>query len=212
MRRILVLDAQGGSGKSTIATNLAGFYAVEGANVALADFDPRGVALDWAARRPRARPRVRAIAAAAGPFRAPRGTEYLIMDGPAGAHGDALAALVRRGATLLVPVLPAAAAVRAAAHFVEELLLVGRVSRRDPHLAVVANRVPSDDEPLRGLERFLGRLGIPYAATLRESGNYRRAADSGLSLFELAPSLSAADRERWQPLLNWLERGRRRVC
>ena len=90
MRSIMVLNAKGGSGKSVIATNLAGFYALDGANVALADFDPQGSALEWLAQRPPTRPRVHGIAAWRGPFRVPRGTEYLIMDGPAAVHGERL--------------------------------------------------------------------------------------------------------------------------
>ena len=49
MRTILVLNSKGGSGKTTIATNLAGYYASSGAAVALADFDPQGSSLDWLA-------------------------------------------------------------------------------------------------------------------------------------------------------------------
>lgn len=210
MRSIMVLNAKGGSGKSVIATNLAGYYALDGANVALADFDRQGSALEWLAHRPRTRPRIHGCAAWKGPFRVPRGTEYLIMDGPAALHGTELAALVRRAAMLIVPVVPSPMDIRAAAHFIEELLLVGRVSRRDPRLAVIANRVREQTQVFRDLERFLKRLGIPYLTALRESRNYHRAAERGLSVFELAPSLVATDLLQWQPLLDWLELSRRR--
>lgn len=212
MHSIMVLNAKGGSGKSVIATNLACFYALDGANVALADFDPRGSALEWLAHRPPTRPRVHGIAAWRGPFRVPRGTEYLIMDSPAAVHGERLSALAQRAAVLIVPVLPSPPDTRAAAHFIEELLLVGRVSRRDPSLAVIANRVREQTPVFQDLERFLKRLAIPYVTALRESRNYRRAAERGLGIFELAPSLVAPDLLQWRPLLDWLEHNRRRGC
>ena len=41
MRHIMVLNAKGGCGKSTLATNIASYFATEGASVALADYDPQ---------------------------------------------------------------------------------------------------------------------------------------------------------------------------
>ena len=52
MRHIMVLNPKGGCGKSTIATNLAGYYANLGKKVALADFDPQRSSLDWVESRP----------------------------------------------------------------------------------------------------------------------------------------------------------------
>jgi chromosome partitioning protein len=40
--------------------------------------------------------------------------------------------------------------------------------------------------------------------TLRDSQNYIRAAERGLGVFELPPSLAATDLEQWKPLLRWL--------
>ena len=52
MRHIMVLNSKGGCGKSTLATNIAAYFANEGASVALADFDPQRSSLDWLERRP----------------------------------------------------------------------------------------------------------------------------------------------------------------
>ena len=51
MRKILIMNAKGGSGKTTVATNLAGYFAMKGASVALADFDPQGSSIDWLRQR-----------------------------------------------------------------------------------------------------------------------------------------------------------------
>ncbi|NCF80192.1 MAG: AAA family ATPase, partial [Proteobacteria bacterium] len=39
MRSILVMNAKGGSGKTTLSINLASYYAIEGYEVALVDYD-----------------------------------------------------------------------------------------------------------------------------------------------------------------------------
>ena len=50
MHHIMVMNSKGGCGKSTIATNLASYYASEGNKVALVDYDPQASALDWLER------------------------------------------------------------------------------------------------------------------------------------------------------------------
>jgi chromosome partitioning protein len=62
MRHIMVLNSKGGSGKSTIATSLAAYYAGRGENVALVDYDQQASSLDWIARRPESRPRITGVA------------------------------------------------------------------------------------------------------------------------------------------------------
>lgn len=205
MRTILVLNAKGGCGKSTIATNLAAYYACEEqAQVVLEDFDPQGSSSEWLAARSEDRPLIQSICAWTEPARAPRTTDYVIMDAPAAVHGPELTALVRRAETILIPVLPSPIDMRAAAHFIQELLLQGRVSRKQTRVAVIANRVRENTLVYQDLERFLQRLKIPFVATLRDTQNYIRAAERGVSVFELAPSLVYTDLEQWQPLLKWL--------
>ena len=62
MRHIMVLNAKGGCGKSTLATNIAAYFANEGASVALADFDPQRSSLDWLERRPADRAEIVGVA------------------------------------------------------------------------------------------------------------------------------------------------------
>ena len=52
MRTIIVLNPKGGCGKSTIATNIASYFAMKGIKVALADCDPLGACHDWLQARP----------------------------------------------------------------------------------------------------------------------------------------------------------------
>ena len=98
MRTIAVLNAKGGCGKTTLATNLSAALAWEGYQVALGDMDPQQSSADWGANRPEEYPEVMSLNSADGPIRAPAGTDYLVLDSPAGIHGPELGQLVRRAA------------------------------------------------------------------------------------------------------------------
>ena len=204
MRTIMLLNAKGGCGKSTLASNLASYYANEGRAVALVDYDPQASSLEWLAVRPDNAALITAIDGTTEGMRIPRGTEMVIYDVPAGIKGKELTALVRRAETLIIPVLPSPIDIRAASHFIRDLLLVGKVSRKQTKLAVVANRVREHTLVYHRLERFLKSLKIPFVTTLRDTQNYIRAEERGLGIFELPPSLVAHDLEQWEPLLRWL--------
>lgn len=204
MRRIMVLNPKGGCGKSTIATNLASYYALKGVPVVLADFDVQGSSLDWLKARPPERPLIRGLAVEDGEMMLPHGKGYMIMDAPAATHGKLLKFHVKRAQTILIPVLPSPMDIRATARFIEELLTLGRVNREKTRIAVVANRVREHTRIYHALERFLDSLGIPFIAVLRDTQNYIRAADRGIGIFEMPGYLTAPDVEQWQPLLEWL--------
>lgn len=205
MRRIMVLNPKGGCGKSTIATNLASYYAANGSTTYLVDCDRQGSSMDWLKARPEAAPPIHGVPADKEGFLIPHSSGVVIMDAPAGIHGKRLKQYVKRTQTLLIPVLPSPMDMRATARFIEELLLVGRVSREKTRIAVLANRVREQTRIYHSLERFLRQLSIPFLTTLRDSQNYIRAAQQGRGIFELAPHEAAHDIEQWQPLLDWLD-------
>lgn len=201
----MILNPKGGSGKSTIATNLASYYAQQGESVAIADFDPQHCSLDWLAARPATRPHIEGFAVEDDDkLLIPHAPGYLIMDAPAGVHGKAMARLVKKAHTLLIPVLPSPIDMRTTARFIEELLLVGRIERERTRIAVLANRVRENTLIYHALQRFLASLGIPFLTHLRDTQNYIRAAESGLGIFDMAPAQVAHDLQQWQPLLAWL--------
>ena len=105
---------------------------------------------------------------------------------------------------MLIPVLPSPIDIRAAAHFIKELLSVGKVARDETKLAVVANRVREYTLAFHALEKFLHSLDIPCIATLRDSQNYIRAAERGLGLYEMPHYMVEQDLEQWEPLVRWL--------
>jgi chromosome partitioning protein len=206
MRHILVTNAKGGCGKSTIATSLAAYFASEGYATALADFDPQASALTWLEQRPADFAPIAAVPGIeSGLKTVPRDSEYVIIDSAAGSHGKELTELVRKAETIIVPVLPSPIDINAAARFVEELLGIAKVADKKAKAALVANRVKENTLIFEELDGVLSRLKVPYVASFREAQNYIRAYQRGLGIHELPPYLSWPDWEQWDPLIEWLD-------
>jgi chromosome partitioning protein len=202
MRHVMVLNAKGGCGKSTLATNVAVYFAREGHEVCIADYDPQRTSLDWLALRPADLPKIRGVPAYEEGLRnVARSTEILVIDAPARVHGTELNELVRRAETILVPVLPSTIDIKACGHFMAELLELGKVSRKQARLAVVANRVREYTLIFEELDQYLTKLKVPYLASLREAQNYVR----GMGVLELPEYLAWPDWKQWEPIMEWLD-------
>jgi len=206
MRTIMVLNAKGGCGKSTISTNLASYYAWEKEqNVVLADYDPQGSSMAWLEARGEEWPEIKGVAAWKETLRPPRDTDVMIVDAPARVHGAELTQLVRKVETVLFPILPSPVDMRAATAYMQELNASGRFQRGEIRVGIIANRVREQTVIFSELYEFIKKLKLPYVATLRDSQNYIRAEQRGIGIFEMAPSQAWRDVEDWQPLLKWLQ-------
>jgi chromosome partitioning protein len=213
MQRIVVLNPKGGSGKTTIAINLASHFALHGERPVLMDYDPQGSSAHWIDKRQKTQARIHLIRAferdprvtRTFQLRIPEGTGRVIVDTPAAVEAQEMPELTRTADKILVPVLPSDIDIHACSRCVQNLLLVAKVHRNDNRLGIIANRVRVNTVIYGALLRFLGSLGIPIVATLRDSQNYIRAAELGLGLEEMKPYSVTEDLAAWQPLLDWLE-------
>ncbi len=218
MQRIVVLNPKGGSGKTTIAVNLASHFALHGERPTLIDYDPQGSAAHWVGKRKESQPPIHLISAferdgritRSFQLRIPDGAGRVIVDTPAAIDARDMPELTRSADKILVPVLPSDIDIHACSRCVQNLLLVAKVRREDDRLGIIANRVRRNTLIYQSLTRFLGTLGIPIVATLRDSQNYVRAAELGLGLTEMKPYQVSEDIAQWQPLLEWLELPSRR--
>ena len=204
MRTIMLLNAKGGCGKSTLATNIASYYASQDKNVVLADFDPQQSSLEWLAARDEYYNPIQGIDGLREQVKVPKSTDAIIFDVPSVTHGKELTAFIRKVDTIILPVLASPMDIRAATRFVKELNQVAKVQKKEVKIAVVANRVKENTVVYHKLDHFLRGLKIPFVATLRDTQNYIRAAERGVGIFEMAPSAVAQDLEQWQPLIKWL--------
>ena len=205
MRHIMVLNSKGGCGKSTLATNLAAYFATQGLDVALADYDPQRSSLDWLDRRPADRAPIAGVAAFEDGLRhVPRGADLVVSDAPARSHGPELTNLVNHAETIVVPVLPSTIDMQATTSFLGELAAVGKVQRKQVKIGAIANRVRDNTLIFDDLDDYLTRAKVPYDAALREAQNYVRAYTRGLGIFELPEYLAWPDWDEWEPLTAWL--------
>ena len=213
LQKIVLLNPKGGSGKSTIATNLAAYYAWKGLNTALMDTDPQGSGIRWLKMRPRGLPPIAAINGFDRPMgvtrsfamRTPPGTERLIVDTPAALPAQQMPEVIRDASAIVVPVLPSDIDTHAASRCIADLLLVAKVHRSERRLVIVANRARRYTKAFQSLIRFLQSLRIPVGAVLRDSQAYVRSAESGVGIHEMKGSLLRDDLETWKPLIDWLD-------
>ena len=217
VRRITILNPKGGSGKTTLATNLAAYYASRGLGTALMDYDPQGSSTRWLKLRPQTLPGIHGVAAwrnepgmtRSFQLRVPPGTTRVVVDTPAAIEPQRFDEFTRDADAIVVPVLPSQIDIHACARCIEHLLTTAKIKRREERIAVVANRVRPNTLVFRSLMRFLETLDIPIMATLRESQNYIRSFEMGLGLHEMQAERSLPDVEQWAPLISWVEsRGR----
>ena len=214
LRRIVVLNPKGGSGKTTLAFNLAEYLATTGRKVAIVDMDRQGSSTRWLHNRSADAPAILGISASAAKRDAtgaqyivvPEDIEYAVVDAPAGLPNDRLIDYTCGAHAVFVPVLASDLDIHAASRLISDLLLVAQISRRNGRLGVVANRVKERTIAYRQLMRFLNRLSIAVVGTLRDSQNYTWAASGGLCIHEMQPSRVRKDIAQWSAVTQWLER------
>jgi chromosome partitioning protein len=212
MQKIVVLNPKGGSGKSTIATNLASYFASQGHNPTLMDMDAQGSSMRWLSKRGGEHPPIHGIKAyernarvtRSFALRIPHGCSRVIVDTAAALEAQFMPEVTRDAAAVLVPVLPSDIDIHAAAKCITDLLLVAKIPREEQRIGVIANRVKKHTVMYRSLMRFLGTLEIPIVTTLRDSQNYVRASECGVGVFEMKPYLVREDLDQWLPLIGWL--------
>jgi len=210
MRTIIILNPKGGCGKSTIATNIASYFAIKGKKVTLADCDPQGSSKDWLSVRPDIYSAINGIVVNDDRLKIPRNSEVLIIDTPAAVADKRLSKYLRKAQSLIMPIIASPIDIRAAEKFLEELLSFKGTINNKIKIATVANRVREDTLIAAKLEYYLDNVKLPngkklpFMTMLRASQNYIHAAERGLSIFELPPSKTYYDREQWAPLLRWL--------
>jgi chromosome partitioning protein len=214
MLTILVINSKGGSGKTTLSTNLASYYASKKLRTTIMDYDPQGSCLQWLKVRPNHIGNIHG-ANAAPPKGAstlhnlqkwvPAGTEVLVIDAPSGVKGLLLQEMVRRSNYIVVPVVPSPIDIHATADFIKEMFTIGGATPSKTKIAVVANRVRRNSPARESLERFLISLKLPFLTSISDSDNYIHAAEKGLGVFEMDEAETHEDRQELLPILKWLD-------
>jgi len=211
--RVLVANAKGGCGKTTMATNIASYFATQGEGTAIVDYDPQGSSIDWLSARDPHLANITGVAAfkhqtsnstRSYSLRVPSSTSRIVLDTPAGLTGHILSDMIQASDFIVIPVIPSAIDIRAATGFIREVLLSRAFRSNKKSIAVVANRVKKNTLIYQKLERFLNSLNIPFITSLRDTQNYVRASEHGLGLADFEHR-DNKDILEWKPMLEWIE-------
>ena len=206
MDSFLIANPKGGVGKSTLATNLAGFFARQGLRVMLGDIDRQQSSREWLRLRSPALPRIASWEIEPDqPARPPKDTTHVVLDSPAGLHGKKLGQVLKLVRRVIVPLQPSIFDILATRAFLDELLEEKAVRKQQTFIAVVGMRVDARTRAAHDLERFLEGLDVPVLGFLRDTQVYVQAAAHGLTLFDLSPARAALDLPHWQGIIDWVD-------
>jgi chromosome partitioning protein len=204
MKSIMVINSKGGSGKTTIAVNLAAYCAQKGYETHLVDLDPQGSSTQWLKERPSNKSKIRGSTKFQKPLKKNKNT-VVIYDVPAAVYGSRLDTYIKKADMIVVPVMPSPIDMKAAGDFLLSLRSMGPVIRHKIKVGLVANRARANTNIFLELDTYLVKeKGLKYVTAFRDNTNYIRSARSGLGVFEMGESATAQDREEWKPLIRWL--------
>ena len=201
---VVVANPKGGVGKSTMATNIAGYFASRGHAVMLGDADRQQSSRLWLGLRP---PGARPIATwEVGHERVakpPRGTTHVVLDTPAGMHGTLAREMLKLADKVIVPLQPSVFDIFATRSFLDEMAEHAKATRLQ--VGIVGMRVDERTIAADKLHEFVDNLGLPVLGYLRQTQNYIQLAARGLTLFDVAPGRVGRDLEQWKNICRWLD-------
>jgi len=201
MKNILIANSKGGCGKTTLSTNIAGYFASLGGQVMLNDLDRQQSSSQWLQRRPSEMPLIHGYNSRNKPAKE---FEWVITDSPAGFRDEKLADAVKQADCIIVPIQPSAFDMGATSDFLDKLAEEKAIRKNKTFVALVGMRVNNRTHAAAGLADFMEQTGFPVLTYLRNAQAYATAAELGISLFDMRPSLVAQDLEQWAPLLDWV--------
>ena len=201
---VVVANPKGGVGKTTLATNIAGYFASKGHSVMLGDADRQQSSKLWLGLRPE---QARAIQSwdvdSEAVVRPPKGVTHVVLDTPGGLHGKYFKEAMKVADKVIVPLQPSVFDIFATRSFLDVLAENRHASKMQ--VAIVGMRVDARTISADKLREFVNGLGLPVLGYLRDTQNYIHLAARGLTLFDVAPSRVEKDLEQWQSICRWLE-------
>ena len=201
---VVVANPKGGVGKSTLSTNVAGYFASQGHAVMLGDVDRQQSSALWLKLRPPAARPIQSWEVSHDLIaRPPKDSTHVVLDTPAGLHGWRFKDVLKIADKVLVPLQPSIFDIYATRAFLDELAETRRADKLQ--VGIVGMRVDPRTISADKLNEFVASLGLPVLGTLRDTQNYIHLAARGLTLFDVAPGRVEKDLQQWQAICRWLD-------
>ncbi|MCB8745965.1 ParA family protein [Rhodoferax sp. U2-2l] len=201
---VVVANPKGGVGKSTLSSQIAGYFATQNQRVMLGDVDRQQSCKLWLSLRPdTARPITSWELDRDNLAKPPKGTTHVVLDTPAGLHGKRLKEVLKLAHKVVVPLQPSVFDIFATKDFLDELAQSSQAARTQ--IGIVGMRVDERTRAAEELRSFVESTGLPVLGNLRSTQNYVQLAARGLTVFDLAPERVARDLAQWQPICDWLD-------
>jgi chromosome partitioning protein len=208
MKTVLVASSKGGVGKTTLSTNLAAHFAVDGKRTVLVDADRQGSSRHWAEKRALMEHAVLPIDGTRRDWdkHLPNDAQRVVVDAAAGAHGAELAHFLDVADAVVVPVLPSMIDIEATVPFLDTLAKHPRVRKGKLPVGLVGNRLRPWTNASQQFMDALRQWPYPLVAELRDTQAYVLMAGLGRSLFDYHSQQVREHQADWDPLLKWIRR------
>lgn len=202
---VVVANPKGGVGKSTLSTQIAGYFASQNHAVMLGDADRQQSSKLWLSLRPDNAQPIRSWELGNDQIaKPPKGTTHVVLDTPAGLHGKRLKEILKRAHKVVVPLQPSVFDIFATQDFLNELTERAQAAKID--IGIVGMRVDERTRAAEQLRTFVEATGLPVLGYVRDTQNYVQLAARGLTVFDLPPGRVARDIAQWQAICRWLDR------
>ncbi len=207
MQVVSLVTQKGGSGKTTLAVNLAVAACRAGRRTLILDLDPQGTAEAWYQDREEAEPRLVRLEAADLPraleLARRQGFTLAFIDTP-GRDAPAVASAIRQSDFCLVPCRPTPPDMKAQPATVATIRRLGRP------FAFVLTQTPPRGFRIREAQQGLAVLGPVVPVPVVARSVYQDAQGAGLGVVEYEPAGKAA--EEMARLWAWLARRLERIA
>jgi len=208
MRTFLVASSKGGAGKTTLATNLAAHFAIDGKRTVLVDADRQHSASRWSEKRAGLASAVLPVDGSRKGWQknVPADTQVVVVDAAAGDMAEDLDEFLERADAVLVPVNPSMIDLEATVVFLNSLAKHSRVRKGKLPVALVGNRLkPWTSASQQAMEQ-LKAWPYPLVAQLRDTQAYVLMVALGKSVFDYRSEQIRGHQDDWAPLLKWLKK------
>jgi len=208
MKTVLVASSKGGVGKTTLSTNLAARFALDGKRTVLVDADRQGSSSHWATKRAHLDHAVLPVDGTRRDWgrKVPEDAQRVIVDAAAGAHGAELEHFLDVADAVVVPIMPSTIDMEATVPFLDSLAKHPRIRKGKLPVGLVGNRLRPWTTASQQSMETLRQWPYPLIAELRDTQAYVLMAGLGRSLFDYQSQQVREHQADWAPLLKWLKR------